>query len=350
VSGRPLFYDISFPQLKSEFTSLDLPVYRAQQLWQGIYSHLLASPYAITNLPVDLRERLDQRYAFEAFELRQKVESTDGETQKFLLALRDGATVETVLMRYQRRRTACISTQVGCAMGCVFCATGQMGFGRNLTRGEIAAQVLLIGQILAQEGDRLTNVVLMGMGEPFHNYDESLAAIDLLNDPDGFNFGARRFTISTVGIVPMIDRFTSENRQINLAVSLHAATNPLRDQLLPINHRYPLDSLRAACHRYITTTHRRITFEWALIEGFNDQPEQASTLTQWLHGMNSHVNLIPLNPTHGYAGDPTTQKRAEAFQRILQESGISCTIRVRRGIDIQAGCGQLATESSPSPS
>jgi 23S rRNA (adenine2503-C2)-methyltransferase len=346
VSERSLFYDLNLDQLKSEFATLDLPLYRAQQLWQGIYSHLLGSPYAITNLPMDLRERLDQRYAFEAFELREKVESTDGGTQKFLLALRDGATIEAVLMRYQRRRTACISTQVGCAMACVFCATGQMGFRRNLTRGEIAAQVLFIGQLLAQEGDRLTNVVLMGMGEPFHNYDESLAAIDLLNDPDGFNFGARRFTISTVGIVPMIDRFTTENRQVNLAISLHAATNPLRDQLLPINRRYPLDALKAACHRYVSATHRRITFEWALIEGFNDQLEQASALAQWLYGINSHVNLIPLNPTHGYSGDPTSRERAEAFQHVLQEAGISCTIRMRRGIDIQAGCGQLATKSS----
>lgn len=348
LTKRPLFYDLDYPQLEGELTALDLPSYRARQLWQGIYSHLLPSPYAITNLPKALRETLDDRYEFDAFEIQESLSSTDGGTQKFLLKLRDGSRIETVLMRYERRRTACISTQVGCAMGCVFCATGQMGFGRNLSRGEIAAQVLLIGQMLAQEGDRLTNVVLMGMGEPFHNYEESLGAIHLLNDPDGFNFGARRFTISTVGIVPQIERFTAEDHQVNLAVSLHAATNALRDKLLPINRRYPLEILIPACRNYVTSTHRRITFEWALISGFNDSPQQAQALTEWLHGLNSHVNLIPLNPTNGYGGTPASQDRASEFQQILQTAGISCTIRVRRGIDIQAGCGQLATQSSSS--
>jgi len=346
LSQRPLFFDLSLELLKSEFAERNLPAYRARQLWQGIYAHLLPSPYAITNLPADLREQLDQAYVFDAFEIRESLESQDGGTQKLLLKLHDGATIETVLMRYERRRTACISTQVGCSMGCVFCATGQMGFRRNLSRGEIAAQVLLIGQMLAQEGDRLTNVVLMGMGEPFHNYDETLGAIDLLNDPDGFNFGARRFTVSTVGIVPMIERFTSEQRQVNLAVSLHAATDALRDQLLPINRRYPIAVLMAACRNYVGATHRRITFEWALIADFNDQPGQALALADWLHGMNCHVNLIPLNPTYGYGGGPSTRDRAAEFQQLLQAENISCTIRVRRGIDIQAGCGQLATQAS----
>jgi 23S rRNA (adenine2503-C2)-methyltransferase len=346
LSQGQLFFDLSFSQLESDFRTLDLPTYRARQLWQGIYAHLLPSPYAITNLPKDLRHKLAERYIFDAFDIRDAIDSTDGGTQKFLLELHDGATIETVLMRYQRRRTACISTQVGCAMGCVFCATGQMGFGRNLTRGEIAAQVLLIGQRLAQEGDRLTNVVMMGMGEPLHNYEETLAAIDLLNDPDGSNFGARRFTISTAGVVPAIDRFTSERRQVNLAVSLHAATNSLRDQLLPINRRYPLETLMAACRRYVGHTNRRITFEWALIADFNDHPDQAHALTEWLHGLNSHVNLIPLNPTGGYAGGPSTSDRAAVFKQILEAAGTSCTIRVRRGIDIQAGCGQLATKAA----
>jgi 23S rRNA (adenine2503-C2)-methyltransferase len=345
MASSPLFYDLSLSQLEAEFSQLGLPSYRAQQLWQGIYAQLLASPYAITNLPASLREKLDQRYTFEAFEVRQKVDSGDGGTQKFLLELRDGSTIETVLMRYDRRRTACISTQVGCAMGCVFCATGQMGFGRNLSRGEIAAQVLLIGQHVAREGDRLTNVVLMGMGEPLHNYDESLGAIDLLNHPDGFNFGARRFTLSTVGVVPAIDRFTAERRQVNLAVSLHAATDALRDQLLPINRRYPLKDLMAACRRYVSETKRRITFEWALIANVNDQQDQAHALADLLHGLNSHVNIIPLNPTDGYSAGPSTRQRAATFQQLLANAGISCTIRVRRGIDIQAGCGQLATEA-----
>ncbi len=341
---RPLFYDLDFSQVASDFDALGLPAYRARQLWQGIYANLQNSPYAITNLPADLRQQLDEMYRFDAFTIDDQLDSSDNETQKFLLELHDSAAIETVLMRYDRRRTACISTQVGCAMGCVFCATGQMGFRRNLSRGEIAAQVLFVAQILALEADRLTNVVLMGMGEPLHNYEETMAAIDLLNDPDGFNFGARRFTVSTVGLIPLIDRFSNERRQVNLAVSLHAATDPLRDQLLPINRRYPLTALMAACRRYVEQTGRRITFEWALIEGFNDLPEQAQALTEWLRGLKSHVNLIPLNPTAGYRGGPSRQERAAAFQKILKDAGISCTIRVRRGIDIQAGCGQLATE------
>ncbi len=187
---------------------------------------------------------------------------------------------------------------------------------------------------------------MMGMGEPLHNYDATLGAIDLLNDPRGFNFGARRFTISTVGLVPMIDRFAEEARQVNLAVSLHAATNDLRDQILPVNRRYPLEALMAACHRYVERTHRRITFEWALIAGFNDHLEQAHALSAWLSNLNSHVNLIPLNPTGGYEGGPSTRQQAAVFCQVLEQAGVSCTIRVRRGIDIQAGCGQLATKST----
>jgi 23S rRNA (adenine2503-C2)-methyltransferase len=345
MSSAPLFFDLTQAQLQEHVEQLKLPAYRARQLWQGIYANLHPSPGAITNLPAELRKHFDQMFAFEAFQVIDEIESIDGGTQKYLLALHDGATIETVLMRYERRQTACISTQVGCAMGCVFCATGQMGFGRNLSQGEIAAQALFISRVLAREGERLTNIVLMGMGEPLHNFEATMGAIDLLNDPDGFNFGARRFTVSTVGLVPMIDRFATEQRQVNLAVSLHAATNELRSQMLPINQRYPLEDLLAACHRYSRSTRRRITFEWALIADFNDHPDQANALVKWLHNLNSHVNIIPLNPTKGYAGGPSSRERAAAFQAILERAGISCTIRVRRGIDIQAGCGQLATEA-----
>ncbi|RMF39895.1 MAG: 23S rRNA (adenine(2503)-C(2))-methyltransferase RlmN, partial [Anaerolineae bacterium] len=243
------------------------------------------------------------------------------------------------------RRTLCISTQAGCGMGCTFCATGQMGFRRHLRRGEIVAQVLYYARQLAEVGEHVTNVVVMGMGEPFHNYDNTLTAIDRLNDAQGFNLGARRFTISTVGLVPMIRRFAQEKRQINLAVSLHAADDELRSSMLPINKKYPIAALMEACREYVEQTHRRITFEWALIHEVNDTPEQAARLAGLLKGMLAHVNVIPLNPTTGYQGRATTRERAYAFQQALEARGIPCTIRLRRGIDIQAGCGQLASRT-----
>jgi len=222
-----------------------------------------------------------------------------------------------------------------------------MGFKRNLSSGEIVEQVLYYARQLKAQGERVTNVVVMGMGEPFHNYEATLSAINRLNNPDGFNLGERRFTISTVGLVPMIRKFADEKRQINLAISLHAANDELRASLLPINRKYPLADLLEACRYYIQQTNRRLTFEWALIQDINDTPEQAHELGRLLKGMLCHVNVIPLNPTHKYVGKATTHQRAEAFRAELEKAGIPCTIRIRRGIDIQAGCGQLAIESSP---
>jgi 23S rRNA (adenine2503-C2)-methyltransferase len=231
-------------------------------------------------------------------------------------------------------------------MGCTFCATGQGGFQRNLTAGEIVEQVLFFERELRKPGPRstdhrLTNVVLMGMGEPFANYTALLDALKRLSDPLGYNFGARRITVSTVGLVPMIERFAQERLQVNLAVSLHAATNELRTSMLPINKRYPLEVLLPACRAYTEITRRRISFEWAMIEGVNDMPEQARALAQLIKGMLCHVNLIPLNPTHGYDGAASTRERIAAFRAILDEAHIANSLRVRRGIDIHAGCGQL---------
>jgi 23S rRNA (adenine2503-C2)-methyltransferase len=244
-------------------------------------------------------------------------------------------------MGYRRRTTLCISTQAGCAMGCSFCATGQMGFARQLSAGEIVEQVLLFA---ARE--RISNIVFMGMGEPFHNYEATLEAVDRLNDPEGMAFGARRMTLSTVGLVPQLERFTRERRQVNLAVSLHAATDDLRDRLVPINRKYPLDVLMGACRAYIQLTGRRLTFEWALIRDVNDGEDQALALASRVRGLNCHVNLIPLNPTSGYPGQASPRERAAAFRTVLTSRGIPCTVRVRRGLDIDAGCGQLAAKSS----
>lgn len=344
MNPQPFFFDLSLPQLETHLQALGAERYRARQLWEGMYKKLAPSPQKISNLPGNFRKQLEESFTFSAFTVQSTLTSQNGETEKYLLEARDGQSIEAVLMRYERRHTACISTQIGCGMGCVFCATGQMGFKRNLSSGEIVEQVIRIARRFDAGGDRLSNVVFMGMGEPFQNYKASMEAIDRLNDPDGFNFGKRRFTISTVGLVPMIERFTKEHRQANLAISLHAATNALRERLLPINRRYPLDVLMPACRSYTVQSGRRITFEWALIQGVNDGDEQAAALADWVDRMNCHVNIIPLNPTQGYEGQAANLDQVHRFQNALENAGISTTVRVRRGIDIQAGCGQLAVE------
>jgi 23S rRNA (adenine2503-C2)-methyltransferase len=352
-------YDLSKNELGELVKSWGEPDYRTSQLWTGLYQQLWNSPDNFSNLPKKLRQKLADHYtqiktarndhlSFSRLQPVHKQESTDGETIKTLFSLSDGRQVEAVLMRYARRRTLCISTQAGCAMGCVFCATGQMGFKRQLSSGEIVEQVLYYAQLLARQNEQVTNVVVMGMGEPFHNYDATMSAIHRLNDPQGFNLGSRRFTVSTVGLVPGILRFAKEHSQINLAISLHAANDNLRSQLLPINNRYPLGELLSACFEYVEQSHRRLSFEWALIQGVNDTEEQAHMLAQRLKifringAILCHVNVIPLNPTQKYSGQASTRQKAIAFQSILEKSGIPCTIRLRRGIDIQAGCGQLA--------
>ena len=344
MKKKPFFFDLSLPQVEVHLQALGAEPYRARQLWEGIYRKLAPSPLKISNLPENLRHQLEEKFIFSAFTIQSTLTSQNGETEKYLLEAQDGQSIETVLMRYQRRNTACISSQIGCGIGCVFCATGQMGFKRNLGSGEIVEQVIRIARRFDSGGDHLSNVVFMGMGEPFQNYDASMEAIDRLNDPDGFNFGKRRFTISTVGLVPMIERFTEERRQANLAISLHAATNPLRERLLPINRRYPLDVLMPACRSYTVQSGRRITFEWALIQGLNDGDEQAAALADWVERMNCHVNIIPLNPTQGYEGQAANLDQVHHFQNALEQAGISATVRVRRGIDIQAGCGQLVVQ------
>lgn len=341
-------YDQNLDQLVEIFRDWDEPAYRAEQLWRGLYQNLWDQPRYFTNLPSRLRVRLAEHFSFQTLFPISIYKSSDGETLKTLFKIIGGQSIEAVRMRYERRRTLCISTQAGCAMGCVFCATGQMGFRRNLTSGEIVEQVIYYARLLASQSERVTNIVLMGMGEPFHNYDATMAAVDRLNHPRGMNLGARRFTISTVGLIPGILRLANEKRQINLAISLHAADDDLRSSMLPINHRYPVGDLLAACLEYVKLTNRRITFEWALIRDVNDTLQQAQLLADRLKSFISngaalcHVNTIPLNPTQKYSGHATTRDRAIAFRDALEQRGIPCTIRVRRGIDIQAGCGQLA--------
>ncbi len=336
------FFDLELDQLKDYFRSIGEPAYRADQLWSAIYAQLVTDPGQVSSLPKPLRTKLTQDISFSHLNPIERLVSTDGETIKTLFDLPGGARIETVLMHYDERETLCISSQAGCAMGCVFCATGQLGFHRNLSAGEIVEQVVHYARELAAQEHTVTNVVVMGMGEPFHNYEAVMAAIKRLNDPKCMNMGARRFTTSTVGIVPMIKRFAAEKSQVNLAVSLHAANDTLRSKLIPANRKYSLQELIPACRDYVEQTGRRISFEWALINGINDSEENARELAALIKGMICHVNIIPLNPTPIYPGAPTTTERAQEFKRTLEESGITCTIRVRRGIDIKAGCGQLA--------
>jgi 23S rRNA (adenine2503-C2)-methyltransferase len=340
-------YDLDLPALQSLLVGWGEPAYRARQLWKWLYGHLADSFAQMTSLPKALRERLAAETAIGAPEVVDTLQSADGETRKDLLRLADGETIEAVLMRYERRRTACVSTQVGCSLACPFCATGQAGFRRNLTSGEIVAQALHFARVSRARDEHLSNVVLMGMGEPLLNYEATLAAIRRLADPQGFNLGQRHITLSTVGIVPGIRRLAEEGMQITLAISLHAATDALRNDLVPINRRYGLDALFAACYDCFVRSGRRVSFEWALIEGVNDTPEQAQALAARLswsgqaRPLRAHVNLIPLNPTAGYAGDASSRKRIAAFTAVLDRHHIPYTLRLRRGVDIQAGCGQL---------
>jgi 23S rRNA (adenine2503-C2)-methyltransferase len=359
-----LIYDLTLEELTDLLKGWSEPAYRAKQIWQGLYQHLYDSPEQFSNVPKSLREKMAEHFVFFPFKVKTYLDSSDGFTRKTLFELPDKNLIEAVLMRYgdpadnpqitssapnsenlrgaKNRRTLCISTQAGCAMGCVFCATGQMGFKRHLSSGEIVAQVMYYAKILNEVNESVTNIVFMGMGEPFHNYDNTMAAIDRLNHPSGFNFGARRFTISTVGLVPQIRRFADEKRQINLAISLHAAEDEERLVIMPVNKRYKIADVIDACKYYVEQTGRRVTFEWALINGVNDTPEVAKRLASRLRGLMCHVNAIPLNPTTGYSGTATDRQRAVIFKETLEQAGIPCTIRMRRGIDIQAGCGQLA--------
>ncbi|MEM7340048.1 MAG: 23S rRNA (adenine(2503)-C(2))-methyltransferase RlmN [Actinomycetota bacterium] len=314
----------------------DEPRYRLDQLWRGLYVDG-AAPTDITTLPRGLRDRLTD-VAQPALTEQRLQSGDDGGTIKWLWALPDGAAIETVLMHYDERSTVCISSQAGCAMACGFCATGQGGYTRNLDVGEILEQVVAARATAAPR--RLSNVVFMGMGEPFANYDRVLEAIHrLLGD---FGLGARHITVSTIGLVPQILRFAEEGLQVGLAVSLHSANDHDRSELIPVNRRHPLDDLVAACELYRERTGRRVTFEWAMIDGVNDRPRDADELIGVASRAGAHVNLIPLNPTPGW---PTVGSRPEViadFARRLTRGGVNATVRANRGTDIDAACGQLA--------
>ncbi|MEO8287189.1 MAG: 23S rRNA (adenine(2503)-C(2))-methyltransferase RlmN [Chloroflexota bacterium] len=392
VGGRRNVYDLSPEQLTALIEEWGEPAYRARQVLHWLYKELVTDFSQMSNLPLGLRRKLDENLRVGSAELMAQQISSDGWTRKVLLKMRDGNTVEAVLMLYYDRATVCISSQVGCAMGCTFCATGQMGFTRNLSSGEIVEQVIWFNRWLrehphqpvkspgaayvgkptstakaagnadpdawfGQYGERrdtqhppitaVTNIVFMGMGEPLVNYNQLWAAIRMLNSPQGLGIGARRLTVSTVGIAPQISKFAREELAVNLAVSLHAPNDELRGSFMPINHRYSVDDLMAACRDYVDVTHRRITFEYVLISGVNDSLEMARQLRDKLRGLLCHVNLIPLNPVPGTGMNATPREQAFAFQKTLEDAGIHTTVRIERGVDIAAACGQLKVEEEP---
>lgn len=316
------------------------PRYRLDQLWSGLYGQL-ADPADITNLPKGLRARLDEALPTELTPVTESV-SDKGDTVKFLWELDGGSRVETVLMLYPDRATVCVSSQAGCAMACGFCATGQAGFTRHLTVGEIVEQVVRASQRAKASGRRVSNIVFMGMGEPMANLDPVWAAVERIHGDLGLS--ARHITISTVGLIPGIKRLAELPLPVNLAVSLHAANDELRDELVPINRRYPIDDLIDACADYLSVKNRRVSFEWAMIDGVNDRDSDADELAALCRRLrpSAHVNLIPLNPTPGYPTRGTPLKRVYEFRDRLDDRGANATVRQNRGTDIDAACGQLA--------
>ncbi len=317
------------------------PGYRLTQLWDGLYTQKL-EPKDISSLPADLRSLITLQAPPALIEVQRAV-ADDGDTVKFLWHLANGNhPIETVLMYYEDRATVCVSTQAGCAMACGFCATGQAGFTRHLTAGEIIEQVVRCAREAKQHDRRIDNIVFMGMGEPLANVAPVWAAVERIHGDIGIS--ARHITVSTVGIIPGIRTLTEWPLPVNLAVSMHAARNDLRDELVPINKRYPIDELINACRDYLTTKNRRVSFEWALIANVNDTDRDARELADLCHRLqpSAHVNLIPLNPTPGWPTTGSSPRRVREFRDLLRELGVNATVRNNRGTDIAAACGQLA--------
>jgi 23S rRNA (adenine2503-C2)-methyltransferase len=321
--------------------------FRLEQVWNGLYRQGRDLD-ELTELPAALRERLGAAAPLALAEVTESV-TDGGDTVKFLWELDGGARVETVLMHYADRSTVCVSTQAGCAMACSFCATGQAGFERHLDAGEIVEQLARARRRAADgpQPRRVSNVVFMGMGEPLANYDATWAAIRRIHRD--MEIGARHLTVSTVGLVPGILRMADEDLPVGLAVSLHAADDELRDELVPINRTYPLDALMEACHRYVDATRRRVSFEWAMIDGVNDRFEDAERLARLATPLRAHVNLIPLNPTPGYAVRGSSGNRVRAFTAELERRGVNVTVRDTRGTEIDAACGQLRAGHEATP-
>lgn len=337
-------YDMTLSEMESWFATLGEPKYRAKQVFDWLYQKRVTDISDMTNLSVALREKLKAVASVSrSTEVTRQTSQVDG-TVKFLLQWDDEVTVETVLMRHDYGNSVCVSTQVGCKMGCTFCASTLGGMIRQMSAGEMVEQLLYSQRLLDEEGERVSSVVLMGSGEPMDNFDEAMKFIDIMNHEDGLNIGQRHITISTVGLVPGIVRLADEGRPITLAVSLHAANDELRSSMMPVNKAYPIAKLMEACHYYHNKTNRRISFEYALVGNKNDSLDDARQLAALLRGLPCHVNLIPVNyvPERGYERTPKNQ--IQAFLLELNSKGVNATIRREMGHDISAACGQLRAE------
>ncbi len=338
---RVAITEISPNNLKDVLTDWGEAAYRAKQILDWVYCKPVTDFSSMSNLSPALRERLDSEFVFQSLQPVTEVKSRDGKTFKVLFRLHDGHTVESVLMLYNKRKTVCVSSQVGCAFGCPLCATGASGFERNLTPGEIIDQVLFFSRRLKAHNQAVSNVVFMGMGEPLVNFEVVWQAIENLTDPKLLGIGARHITISTSGIAPGIRKLSKKNLQVGLAVSLHASNDKLRDKLVPPNKMYPLEMLLSACRDYVNATNRRISFEYALIRDVNDSTQLAIELANLLRGLNCFVNIIPVNPAEHTDFIPPPKAKVQHFSDMLARHHVANTVRMRRGSDIDAGCGQL---------
>jgi len=340
VKDKPFIYDLSLEELQDWVKEQGEPAFRAGQIYDWLYVKRAQSFDEMSNLPKPLRAKLEEGFDFVTLTEITKLSSKDG-TVKFLFKLHDDHAVETVLMRHNYGNSVCVTTQVGCRVGCTFCASTLGGLKRDLTPGEIVAQVVKCQQLLDPQNERVSSIVIMGIGEPFENYDATMKFLRTMIHPKGLNIGARHITVSTSGIVPSIYKFADEDTQVNLAISIHAPNDALRSRLMPVNRRYPFQELMDAIRHYIDKTGRRVTFEYALIGGVNDRPEHAEELADVLQGLLCHVNLIPVNyvPERDYVRTPRDD--IFEFQRILVKNNVNATIRREQGHDIAAACGQL---------
>ncbi|NCT25044.1 23S rRNA (adenine(2503)-C(2))-methyltransferase RlmN [Bacillus subtilis subsp. subtilis] len=337
---RPSIYSFELDEIKQWLTDNGEKPFRAAQIFEWLYEKRVSSFEEMTNLSKDLREKLNTHFVLTTLKTAVKQTSQDG-TMKFLFELHDGYTIETVLMRHEYGNSVCVTTQVGCRIGCTFCASTLGGLKRNLEAGEIVAQVVKVQKALDETDERVSSVVIMGIGEPFDNFNEMLAFLKIINHDKGLNIGARHITVSTSGIIPKIYEFADQQMQINFAISLHAPNTEIRSRLMPINRAYKLPDLMEAVKYYINKTGRRISFEYGLFGGVNDQVEHAEELADLLEGVKCHVNLIPVNyvPERDYVRTPRDQ--IFAFEKTLKSRGVNVTIRREQGHDIDAACGQL---------
>ena len=333
-------YDLNLQDLENYLVNSGLKPFRAKQIFKWLYEKRIKTFSEMSDISKDLQEKLNNDFSIETLKIKDQQISKDG-TQKFLFELNDGALVESVLMVFEYGFSTCVSSQVGCNMGCSFCASGLLKKQRDLTAGEIVSQALMIQRELDKNGNRLGNIVVMGTGEPFDNYDNVIKAMSIINSPYGLEIGSRHISISTCGVVPGIKRFAKENLQYNLAISLHAPNDELRSKLMPINRAYPLKELFTALKEYSALNNRRLTFEYLLLKGVNDTPKHANEIKELLKGLNAYINLIPYNSVKEKDFETSSEENALRFYDLLKKNGVAVTLRQKKGDDIDAACGQL---------